>query len=73
MKKEISNQKVNESKCKVWTENKVLAYNPYRVFVEMSGEKKNIEFQTKFFAARRARKIAKVLGVKPDLSFTPVL
>ena len=73
MKKEISNQKVNKNSPKVWTEYRVFTYYPYYVVVKMNGRTRDKSYMTKLFATMAARKIAKVLGAKPDLRFVPVL
>ena len=46
---------------------------PYIVKYFVNGRVRKKTFYTKFFAALHAKKVAKMLGVEPDLSFEPII
>ena len=56
---------------KVWTGYRINSSCPYIVHVKLNKEETFLVYATKFFATRKARKIAKRLGVILDLSFKP--
>lgn len=66
------NKKIKEIK-KVWTTYNVASGSPYAIHIQIGDGKTNQVFATRFFAIRRAKKIARILGVDPDLSFIPTI
>lgn len=72
MNREISKQK-KENPYKVWTAYNILRAYPYIVYVGIDSKKTYETFGTMFFAKRKAKKIAKILNVEPDLSFKPII
>lgn len=66
------NKKIKEIK-KVWTTYNVASGYPYAIHIQIGDGKTNQVFATRFFAIRRAKKIARILGVDPDLSFIPTI
>lgn len=67
------NKKIKEEVRKVWTIYKVASQYPYTVCIQICNEKVEQFFSTRFFAIRRAKEIARILSVDPDLSFIPAI
>ena len=66
------NQKTGP-KIKVETFYDIGGHYPYIVKFSIDTKIRRNTFSTKFFAIFKARKMAKFLGVKPELSFKPVI
>lgn len=58
---------------KVWTAYDILGAYHYIVYVKIGNNKTYKTFGTKFFAKIKAKKVAKILGVEPDLRFKPII
>ena len=67
------NKKSEKEIRKVWTTYRITSPYPYIVYAQIGDEKTDLTFVIRFFAIRKAKKIARILGVDPDLSFTPAI
>lgn len=47
--------------------------SPYIVKYYINGRERKKIFSTKFFATLQAKRVAKKLGIRPDLSFEPII
>ena len=67
------NKKTEKEIRKVWSIYAIASVYPYTICIQIGDEKTEQTFGTRFFAIRKAKKIARILGVDPDLSFTPAI
>lgn len=69
----MNKEKQVEQGKSVATEFILSSYRPYKVVIKIDGRSKRIAYGTKLFATIRAKKVGKLLKVKPNLSFEPRL